>query len=336
MRSVVAVACTLSASALLGACDNVQWGGAELAVNEPEFEAAETAEPEVGDTATEVAGPVLPFGPVLFHVERLDRSGRATIEAVAEVSGGELRSLEPRRADQAAEYAADFAARYYRPDRSYTLSIGRARVGSFIVTAPIEATSPVCPRLRASGQLELRPEADTMTEFLAWPPGVRSGRDPLMLPTYRSDMRQLAPVLAERGIRGLGIQARWRIRVPADIRAVRVGRRALGFAATFLVADSLAEGPPADSAGMVFVVADYAPARGYSNLYVDAMQYGPGQKRALRWLDAIDLVSDSTPEWVVRAYGDAAAWYEVVGRRDGTLAVLWSSRRPVCEAQEPG
>ncbi len=40
MRSVVAVACTLSASALLTGCDNVQWGGAELAVNEPEFEAA--------------------------------------------------------------------------------------------------------------------------------------------------------------------------------------------------------------------------------------------------------------------------------------------------------
>jgi hypothetical protein len=115
------------------------------------------------------------------------------------------------------------------------------------------------------------------------------------------------------------------------LRALQIGDGALGFAATLAVRDSLGVGSPPDSAGAVFVVADYAPTLGYFPIYFDALWYAPGQKRALRWVDAADLVGDSSQEWLLQAYGDVGSWYELLGSRDTTMAMIWSSRRPLCE-----
>src|SRR5690606_39635287 len=71
--------------ALLPACDNVSWGGADIAVVPPPPQA--TASP---DTLSPDA-PVnerMPSGPVLFHVIR--DSATATMIPVAEVSGDSL------------------------------------------------------------------------------------------------------------------------------------------------------------------------------------------------------------------------------------------------------
>jgi hypothetical protein len=108
----------------------------------------------------------------------------------------------------------------------------------------------------------------------------------------------------------------------------------VGLAATFMTRDSLAEGVPADSAGMAFLVADFDPARGYFPLFFEAEWYGPGSKRVLRWVDAADIVGDTVSEWVVQAYGDEESWYELVGSVRGSREIIWSSRRPVCEARQ--
>ncbi len=314
-------------------CDNVQWGGIEVEVREPTADV--NTDTLALDTVAAVPPLTLPSGPVLFHVRRLDDAGRATIEPIAELAAGELKALGPLRPDRAAEYAAEFVSLYYQAGHAYSLFRGRTRVGSFFVRSPIASASDVCPELWAEGQIELRPRVDTLSEFLAWPRGSRSGADSLEVPTRRPDMSSLAQVLAQRAVREGSIGGSWRIRAPTDLRALQVGEGSLGFAATFTVADSLGQGPPSDSAGMAFLVADYIPARGYFLLYFDAVWYGPGQKRALRWVDAVDLLGDGEPEWLLRAYGDAASWYEVVGKQDTTLAVVWSSRRPVCEASQP-
>jgi hypothetical protein len=317
---------------LLAGCE-VQWGGIDVEVREAEF-AREDSGAVIADSLAEPALPELPSGPLLFHVRRTDAAGRATIEAVAELADAELKPLGPRLAEQAAEYISEFVTRYYRPDQAYTLFRGRTRVGTFYVRAPALRGSGLCPELRAEGQVELRPGADTLSEFHAWPPGTRSGEGGFELPVYRADMPAMAQVLARFGVRDNGIPGRWRFGPPADLRALQVGSGPRGFAATFMVADSLGPGSPRDSAGMAFVVADYAPARGYFPLYFDAEWYGPGQKRALHWIDAVDLVGDPGEEWLLRAYGDASSWYELVGQRDTARAVVWSSHRPVCEAQE--
>ncbi|NIQ57729.1 MAG: hypothetical protein GWN71_31360, partial [Gammaproteobacteria bacterium] len=110
-----------------------------------------------------------------------------------------------------------------------------------------------------------------------------------------------------------------------------------GFAATFVLRDSVAMGPPGPNAGMAFVVGDYRAATGYFPIFFEAARYEPGDKRVLRWLDRAELLPPvEDREWVLRAYGDAVGWYEVVGLDGaGERAILWSSRRPVCEAQQP-
>ncbi len=103
-----------------------------------------------------------------------------------------------------------------------------------------------------------------------------------------------------------------------------------------MVNDSLDVGSPADSAGAVFILTDYAPAVGYFPILFHASWYAPGQKRALRWIDAVDVLGGPEREWLLRAYGDAGSWYELAGPQGESGAILWSSRRPVCEAREPG
>lgn len=322
----------LTAASLSG-CDNIEWGGIQVDVQAPVAEGADTGAAQL-DTVAAVPPLVLPSGPVLFHVKRLDAAGAATIEPVAELRLGELHALGPRLADRAAEYATEFSALYYRRDQPYTLFRGAARVGTFYVRAPLEAGTGACPRLGAAGHVELRPDADTLSEFLAWPPGVRGGDAGRQTPQFRSAMASMAQVLVRRGVSDGGLAGDWRLRAPDDLRALDVGVGSLGFAATFVVRDSLAQGSPSDSAGAAFIVADYEPSRGYFPLYFDAAWYGPGQKRALRWLDAADLFGDASAEWLLRAHGDASSWYEIVGQRDAARTVLWSSRRPVCEVRE--
>lgn len=324
----------LLALAALSGCDNVEWGGISVELREPAYEMADTG--AAADSLAEPPPLAMPTGPLLFHVRRTDETGRAVIEPVVELTAGELRPVGPLRAERAPEYVDEFIARYYGADQAYTLFRGNARVGTFYVGAPVVGGSGVCLELVAEGHVEFRARADTLSEFLAWSPGVRAGDDTLAVPAYRSDMLSLSQVLARLGVREREIQGVWRFRAPADLRALRVGTGSRGFAATFVVGDSLGAGSPADSAGSVFIVADYDPSRGYFPIYFDAAWYGPGQKRALRWLAAVDLAGGTELEWLLRAYGDAGTWYELVGRRalrDTVRTVLWSSRRPLCEAE---
>lgn len=324
----------LVALALLSGCDNVEWGGISIELREPVYESADTG--AALDSLAEPPPLAMPTGPLLFHVRQTDETGGAVIEPVVELLAEELRAVGPLRAGRAPEYVDEFIARYFVTDQAYTLFRGNARVGTFYVRAPAVGGSGLCLELRAEGQVEFRPRADTLSEFLAWSPGVQAGEDTLAVPVYRSDMLSLSQVLARLGVREREVPGNWRFRAPADLRALRVGAGARGFAATFVVGDSLGTGAPADSAGSVFIVADYDPSRGYFPIYFDAAWYGPGQKRALRWLDAVDLLGNADLEWLLRAYGDAGTWYELVGwraARDTSRTVLWSSRRPLCEAE---
>lgn len=315
------------------ACE-AQWGGVQVKVGEPEYERPSTQ--VMPDTTVEVAPLALPTGPVVFHVRRLDAAGRAEIEPVAEVTPAGLEPVGPQRAEQAEAYVSRFNEAYYPADRAYTLFRDGARSGTFYVEAPRVSGSGLCLHLAAGGQLELRPRADTLSEFVAWPVGVRAASDGLTVPGYREDMTAMAQVLARRGVEELALGGAWRFARPADLRALAVGDGPFGFAATFTVGDSLTAGSPADSAGMVFVVADFSRSVGYFPLHLDAVWYGPGQKRVLRWIDSVNLLGDERSEWLLRAYGDGDSWYEVLAPSDTAVASSWSSRRPVCEVQQTG
>ena len=334
----LAISGTLLLALQFVACDNVQWGGLKVSITKPTFEGRGPADSLAPEGAAAEPPFTLPSGPVLFHVERLDPAGRARIRPVLELAADdEIIPLGPRRLQVAEEYAGRFNERYFAPGSTYTLFRGGARVGSFIVEAPDQGGPGACPAFEAEGQLELTPLAAGLAEFHAWPPGVRPAGAELEMSPFRAEMREMAGVLASRGVRDAGTPGRWRFRGrgPADLEPLRVGRGSRGFAATFMVGDSLAQGSPADSAGMVFLIADYDPARGYFPLYFDAGWYGPGGKRVLRWVDVVHLTADGPEEWLLRAYGDVSSWYEVIGQRDGRRQLLWSGRRPACEATDP-
>jgi hypothetical protein len=304
----------------------------QVNVGEPVFERPVVAEaPE--DTTSETMTVAMPSGPVLFHVQRADLAGNATIEPVGELSADGLRPVGPQRAEHAEEYVSRFVADYYEPDRAYTLFRDGNRVGTLRVRSSAVAGSGLCLQLRAEGIIELRAHADTMSEFHAWPAGTRTGPDSIAPPDLRDDMVAMSQVLARRSVTERRVGGTWRFQAPTEFRALRVGTGRYGFAATFMVRDVLASGSPTDSAGMAFLVADYNRTVGYFPLYVDVGWYGPGEKRALRWIDAADLLGDPEPEWLLQAFGDAGSWYEVVSRVDSTIAQVWSSRRPICEAR---
>lgn len=316
----------------LMACD-VEWGGVQVEVHEPVFVRQETA--AVADTAR-LLPLVMPSGPLLFHVRRTSRAGDATLRVVGEIVDTTLLAAGPRREERAQEYIEEFTADYLSPDQSYLLVRGGVRVGTFYVRAPRVGGAGLCTTLEAVGRIELRPRLDTLSEFLAWAPGVRVvgglGREEFVAPEQRANMAELAQVLAQRGVNRL--REDWFLGGPDDLRALSVGSGPVALAATFMTRDSLAAVPPADSAGMAFLVADFDPARGYFPLFFEAEWYGPGSKRALRWVDAADVVGDTLPEWVVQAYGDEESWYELIGSVGGNREVIWSGRRPVCEARQ--
>ena len=323
---------TILVAAYSAGCDSVEFGGVAFRVKSPQYERAMPAA-SPADSMAEAPLPELPQGEVIFHVVRTDIAGAAAIQPLAEQAAGGLQVVGPRSTDVADAYVDAFTARYYQPGNAYSLYRSGAAVGSFYVEEPRVSGSGVCRQLEALGYLELRPPADTLSEFLARPGHRMSQVTGLEEPAARADMAAMAQILARRGLNDRDVAGSWRVGQAADLRALSVGRGDYGFASTFIFGDTLDTGPPADSAGMVFVVADYSPVVGFFPVFFDFDLYGPGHKRVLRWIDEADVMGDTTPEWVLKGYGDTRSWYEVVALSDTLRTPVWTSRQPVCEAR---
>jgi hypothetical protein len=308
---------------LLAGCDNVSWGGADLAIVPPPPKARETTRAPAVEARVEP----LPTRPVLYYVTRNQTGGFMT--PVGEVLGD---SLGPIRATgDAATYAGRFIAEFMREGAEFTLFSRGIRAGTFIVRNASLPAQPQCPLVPiATGTLELSSSV-TATEFLALARGdAPAVARRLTPPETTGRMRTIVgPILAERIMRArrAELPANW-VRASAQVLAFPAGSSADdAFAATFLVGDDLGIGGDNVGHATFFVAAPNTSQTGYDTVYVSFRTYAETGKAAPRVIDFLDWSRDDSPELLLQVYGVSDTWFEAIGRsRDGSWRRVFRDR----------
>ena len=288
-------------------CDNVNWGGAEFAVVPP---------PKVSgtpQTSGEEVEERLPTGPLLYYV--VNRATGATMVPVGEISGDSLLPLRARK--DARVFAQRLIAEHMRQGSEFVLYRGGSRMGRLVVDSASAPAPNVCPALpRASGTMELASGTDGLGEFLAiseqHAPEIRR-RTGAPLQVTRT-MQVIAPILAEKMIRARGAElpGNWQ-RAMAQLRPIPIaGGTDAGFAATFLVGDTLGLGADNDGYAVFYIG---TPAQfSFDTVFVQYTDYTREGKAATRIVDYLDWNRDDQPELLLQVYGIKDVWFETVGR----------------------
>ncbi|HEX6134321.1 MAG TPA: hypothetical protein VFZ24_10160 [Longimicrobiales bacterium] len=307
---------------LLAGCDNVSWGGVDLAVVPPPPKAVETPE-----GAEEAGVEPLPTNPILYYVVRTGAG--AVLMPVGQITGDSLAPI--RAAGDAATYAGRFVAEFMRQGSEFTLYTGGRRAGTLLVQTAGVPEVPTCPLLpTATGSLELSSDVSA-TEFVALAradaPNVTARADrPEVPPGVRA---RIAPILAERAIRARGAElpGNWAAALE-QVTAFPAGSAGTSaYAATLLVGDTLGPGLDNDGYSLFYVFAPTPSQTGYDTAFVSFRSYPETGKAAPRVIDYLDWNRDGFPELLLRVYGVSDSWFEAFGRgRDGAWRRIFRDR----------
>lgn len=293
-RLIAASGMLASVGAGLAGC-SVEWGGGEISIEDPaplpdSAELAEALEPEQIP---------LPPGPHL-HLVRLQPDGAARLVPLAQIAPrGETSPLLPSpMSTDDPTFRARFDSAFLAPGTELDLLGRGGRMGTVVLGASTEGRAS-CPSV-ASGQAILAPGQDVPSWAFAAPRGAAAPAAPRRLeaPAATSSMSVAGPVLAERLIGGdRAFLARRVSLIPVELS----GDTLAGMAATYLIADSLAIGPPGSRAVSLFFMARFEPTRGFIPVWVEVRRYtAPEDKEAFEYLDWISLPSGRLD--VVRRY----------------------------------
>lgn len=302
----------------VAACDNVEWGGVDVAVLPP----PPKAEPAAGDVE---AGDRLPQGPILYHVTR-DSAGTRMVP-VGEIGDEELRPIVT--GDDAADFGDRFITTFLRRGAEFTLFHHGRRAGTLMVESASVPTGNVCrPLPRATGSIEISGDAGEATEFLAMartqaPQGrVLPGGEIQVEPR----MQVVGNILAERALRARRAQLPNWSRARRQIQPFPVSEtRDLGFTATFLVDDELAVGND-DQGYSLYIVYTPQAQTGYDTAYVKYTSYTAEGKAAPRTIDFLDWDRDGSVELLLEVFGTRSRWYAAVGKRDDEWTRIFEDR----------
>jgi hypothetical protein len=305
----------------------VSWGGADVAVVPPPAKAR-------GGELTETEAAVmdeLPRGPVLYYVAR--GAAGAVMIPVAEILEDSLRSL--RTAGDAHVYATRFVAANMRQGQEFALFSRGARVGTYVIQSAQVPEQPGCPiQPQALGALELSAGADSIREFLAVskPQAPQITKHNVELRQATSSMRFVAPILAERAIRkrGAELPGNWQGALEQITPFPASGRPGPGFAATFLVGDTLGLGMDDEGYSLFLISLPSASQTGYDTTYIDYRDYPKTGKQAPRVVDYLDWTRDGQVELLLRVFGVSDSWFEVVAR--GTDGAWHTTLHGRCES----
>lgn len=315
-RYVSGASGALALLVLLAACE-ADWGGAELTLEQPPSPRDTVEAPE----EDEAGAPPLPEPPVLYRVEA-DEDGSARVSPLALVRDGELRDL-PSPSD-AEGWWSRFDSVFLPAGQDLPLLAGGARLGTVVLSGIVDGSSPGCPGT-ASGELLLPPGLQPPASGYA----VSSGAGPGGLPARpvgsetTERQRTFAPILAERLMREAGVERHYLAR-EADLRPAALGDSVPGFAATFLIADSLAAGPPEGRAVSLLYLARPHPSDGYVPEWSLVHRYETaGEKAAYRYVETLPLADRRID--VLRRYEGGGSRLAAAWEVDGDRRVRWSS-----------
>ena len=304
----------------LAACDNVDWGGAELKIVKPP--PPEGARPEA--VAETEAGPSLglPRGSVLFHVVKAGNG--AQLIPVGEISGDSMRTLARPAGISPEAYEQRFRGAVLPPNSQFVLFRRGAQVGTFTLQGAGRTTA--CGVPTATGLVATVAAAAAETEFLAF----RRGLEPQVIgefPALQIDglIRRYSAIVAERLVlqNGLPRPRSW-TGAERDVQAldaVRGGNQEM--AATYLVGDQLAVGPAQEDGYSIFYIAGYETRTGYTPFYTEARDYRRVPKGAPKVVDYLNWNGRGGSDILVQVFGRDQAWYEVVSQDGGRWAKAW-------------
>jgi len=292
----------------VAACDNVGWGGADVAVVPPPPKASGLP------ASAEDLAETTPEGPILFYV--VPGQGGGTMVPVGEIAGDSLRPLHAAKDPQL--YARHLIADKMRRGGEFALYHNGARVGTFVIQGATLPAANVCPALpQANGTLELSASGDSAAEFLAiaktHAPEIRRQVNFPLQPTR--NMQIIAPILAEKMIRArrAELPGNWQ-RAMAQLKPFPIASSAdAGFAATFLVGDELRTGGDATGYSVFFIGVPGAQF-GYDTTYVRFTNYPTDGKAAPRVVDVLDWNRDGQVDLLLQVYGQTDTWFEAVVR----------------------
>jgi hypothetical protein len=308
----------------LPGCDNVQWGGVEFALEAPDpppsaLRATESAvDPEVSPA------PLVPLatGPLLYLVERQGSGNEATILPLAEFSAeGFLPLPSP---DETPDMVARFPLGRWEAGTELLLLDRGRRAGTLLADGTASLDEETCqPRPLGRGRLELRPEAQSGTRFLA----VRKadlGRAGLQdvpaadlrdWPAYPSqgELRAEALTAGRFTIQRAGVP--WPPSIPdilVDQRGVSLPGGETGLAATFVFGGDMALGRVPASGYGLFVLARPAEAGAWTPIWIWHQMVRDG-KAFPRVLAEGGLHPDRGPELLLEVFGEDDRWLALLG-----------------------
>jgi len=277
-------------------CD-VEWGGGQISLENPAPPAdtagvSETLEPE------QIA---LPSTPHLYLV-RLEPDGSARSVAIAQMGPAQgdalFSAVEIPLEDPS--YRARFDSAFLAPQTEFELLARGGRVGTLVLDSRARSGSGSCVSI-ATGQAIFAPGQDVPRWAFAAPLGTAAAGLPRRIDPSQieSSMARAGPVLAENLIGGnRAFLARRVAMTPVRL----AGDSLSGMAATFLIADSLAAGPPGENAVSLFFIARREPSRGFIPIWQELRRYNSeADKESFEYIDWIPLAAGRVD--VLRRYG---------------------------------
>lgn len=318
-RAAAALAAVLCTS--FAACE-VEWGGGSIAFENPAPPPDTTG---VGESLEPEQLP-LPKGPHLLLVRlNPDGSARATPVAALDTAASPVALADvtiPAAEDPT--FRVRFDSTFLAPGTELDLLARGSRLGTLVLEGAASGAGP-CPSV-TSGRALVIPGQDVPRWAFAVPRSVARERAPqrsAVIQTTNS-MSVASPVLAERIIGERGFLAR-----RVALSAVSLpGDTLPGMAVTYLVADSLAAGPPGEDAISLFLLARFEPAQGFIPVWQELRRYdAPADKEAFSYLDWIRL-DDTRLDAVRRFDADGTGVAVSLMADGGEFGISWVEPAP--------